>query len=415
MSETDIILRLGVALIVGFGIGVERGFSHRAVADDLRVAGVRTFTFLALIGAACGLSTAFAGPWLLSAVGLGVVAFLIAGYRAGLARSPDLGLTTEMAGIATFVAGALSGAGFLFATVLTGAAAILLLHNKPALHRLTSGIARDEISAGVKVLVLAALAVPLAPDQGYGPAEVLNPRALALAVVVISALGLSGYAAIRILGDKMGVLAFGAVGGLVSSTGVTISAAKMAQDATGSVGRLAAAVSVAQAVMFVRTGLLVSALNPGVLLSLGIPLLAGALASVLAAWALMRGGQGGPKAVAPGSPDTLNAAARFVAIAAIAMVVSAGLVEWFGEWALNVSGFVAGLVDVDAATVMATRLSGGTQGAFVVILALTANAVSKTIIAWRLGGRDMGVRAGYALLGSALAATLGFILMIVAR
>jgi uncharacterized membrane protein (DUF4010 family) len=410
-----VILRLGVALIVGFGIGVERGYSHRGVPDGQRAAGVRTFTFLALIGAGCGLSTAFAGPWLLTATALGVIAFLIAAYRAGLARSPDLGLTTEMAAVATFVAGALSGAGYPFATVLTGAAAILLLHNKPALHKLTEGIARDEIDAGVKVLALAALAVPLAPDKGYGPGEALNPRELALAVVIIASLGLAGYAAIRILGGRLGLLAFGFFGGLVSSTGVTIGAAKLAQGAPGQAGRLAAAASVAQAVMFARTGLLAGALNPSLLPALSWALGAGGAAAAFAAWLLLRPASRQDETMPMGSPDTLNDAARFVAIAAAVLVVSALLIENFGVWALYVSGFVAGLVDVDASTVSAARLSGGADGAYAVILALCTNALSKTTIAWRLGGRDMGVKAGYALLGSSLAAASAFVAALVLR
>jgi uncharacterized membrane protein (DUF4010 family) len=408
MSETDVVLRLGVALIVGLGIGVERGFSHHGVPDDLRATGVRTFAFLALIGAACGLSIPFAGPWLLAAVGLGVIGFLIAAYRAGLARSPDIGLTTEMAAVTTFVAGALSGAGYPFATVLTGAAAILLLHNKPALHRLTGQIDRNEIDAGIKVVVLAALAVPLAPDRGFGPGEAINPRELALAVAIIAALGLAGYAAIRILGSRLGLLAFGFFGGLVSSTGVTIGAAKLAQEAPGHSGRLAAAASVAQTVMFARTGLLAGALNPSLLPSLAWPLAAGMTAAGVAAWVLMQPSKTQNDSIPLGSPDTMNAAARFVALAAAVILASAFLIEQFGVWALYAGGFLAGLVDVDASTLTAARLSGGDPGAYAVVLALSANALSKTTIAWRLGGRDMGLKAGYALMGSGLAAAAAF-------
>lgn len=409
MTETEVILRFGVALSTGLGIGIERGASHRGVSDDSRVAGVRTFALLALIGAGCGLSTAFAGPWLLAGVGVGVMAFLIAGYSAQQSRSRDLGLTTEMAAVVTFVAGALSGAGFPFATVLIGAATIILLHNKPTLHALTEHIARDEISAGVKVLVIAALAVPLAPNEGFGPGGALNPRELAMALVVIAALGLAGYAAMRIARGSVGFLAFGFAGGLVSSTGVAISAARLARDSPSDVGRLAAASSVAQSVMFARTGILAGALNPSLLPSLGWALGAGLISAAFGAWVLMKPVAHAPDhAMALGSPDTLNAAARFVVVAAGVVMVSALLIDWFGVWALYLSGFVSGLVDVDAATVSASRLSDGAPAAYAVILALCANAASKTALSWQLGGREMGLKTGYALMGSVLAATLAF-------
>lgn len=413
MSETDVVLRLGVALLVGLAVGVERGFSHRGMADELRVAGVRTFAFLSLTGAACGISTSFAGPWLLAAVALGVIAFLIVAYRASLARSADMGLTTEIAAIATFVAGALSGAGYPFATVLTGAAAVFLLHNKPALHRFTSRIAKDEMDAGIKVLALAALAIPLAPDKGYGPGEAVNPKELAMAVAIMSGLGLAGHAAIRVLGGRAGLLAFGALGGLVSSTGVTIGAAKLAQSAPAYASRFAGAASIAHMVMFVRTGLLAGALNPSLLPALAPPLAAGLCASGIATALFLLPGGKATETIPLGSPDTLNATVRFVVLAAGLMIVSALLIQWFGPWALYASGFIAGLADADAATVTAARLSQGTEGAYAIVLALCANAISKTVIAWRMGGRDMGLKSGYAFLASALAAAIAFLAALV--
>jgi uncharacterized membrane protein (DUF4010 family) len=404
MNDTEILLRLGVALAAGLAIGVERGSSHPGLADGTRAAGVRTFAFLALIGAACGLSTAFAGPWLLAAVGLGVIGFLISAYRAGLRRTPDLGLTTEMAGVATFVAGALSGAGYVFATVLTAAAAIVLLHNKPALHALTDRIVRSEIDAAAKILALAVLALPLAPDKGYGPGEALNPRALTLAAVVIAALGFAGYSAIRMLGGRLGILAFGFFGGLVSSTGVALGAARLARDAPGHVRRLASATSIAQALMFVRTGFLAGALNPTLLPVLAGPLLAGALSAALAAYLLLPGKESGETALPLQSPDTVNTAVRFVALAAGLTLVAALVQAWLGAWGLYASVFLAGLADADAATVTAARLpDSASSGAFAVILGLTANSAAKTVIVWRQGGPAMGTAAGTVFLVSALA------------
>jgi uncharacterized membrane protein (DUF4010 family) len=410
MSETDVLIRFGVALAVGFGIGVERGYRQRDVKEGLRAMGVRTFSFLALIGAASGFSTVFAGPWMLAAATLGVIAFLIAGYRAGLTASPDLGLTTEMAAIATFLAGVLSGAGFLLAAALCGVAAIVLLHNKQRLHRLTGHLQQDEIDAGVKVLAIAALLIPLSPDQGIGPGQVLNPRELAIAVVIIAALGLAGHAAIRALGGKAGLAAFGLAGGLVSSTGVAISASRLAQGAGGPATAFAASTGFAQAAMFARTAALTAALNGAAFQALVWPLCAGATTAAVVAWFQMRRGGTPLGSMALGSIDTVNAAARFVAIAAVAMLAAAWIFESVGAWGFFVSNFIAGLVDVDAATATATRVPASPSTAsFGILLALAANSLSKTIVAWRLGGRAMGLSAGYGFLGSGLAAALAFV------
>lgn len=50
----DLFQRLGMALGIGFLVGVERGWKHRDAPDGARAAGLRTHAVIGLLGGICG-------------------------------------------------------------------------------------------------------------------------------------------------------------------------------------------------------------------------------------------------------------------------------------------------------------------------------------------------------------------------
>src|SRR5262245_33725783 len=110
MIDLQTFERLGLALAVGLLIGLERGWRERAAAEGSRVAGIRTF---ALIGLGGGLAALLSGTPIGIAFGLvfaGFAALMIAAY-VGAARPGDVGATTTVAALVTFVLGAIAVAG----------------------------------------------------------------------------------------------------------------------------------------------------------------------------------------------------------------------------------------------------------------------------------------------------------------
>ena len=104
-----LVARIGVALLIGFLIGLERGWRHRQEVAGDRLAGLRTYTLYGFIGGAAG---AFPEPlmgWAVAAAVLGVTALVVAGYIGALLQpEPDRGLTSEAAAVATVLLGALA-------------------------------------------------------------------------------------------------------------------------------------------------------------------------------------------------------------------------------------------------------------------------------------------------------------------
>ncbi|HFD79505.1 MAG TPA: MgtC/SapB family protein, partial [Gammaproteobacteria bacterium] len=61
-AQQHVFLVLGISLAIGLLIGVERGWKEREVAEGKRIAGVRTFGLLGLLGGALGLLSEQLGP-----------------------------------------------------------------------------------------------------------------------------------------------------------------------------------------------------------------------------------------------------------------------------------------------------------------------------------------------------------------
>lgn len=414
MNDLELYLRLAVALGIGIGVGIERGWKQRAEGEGERQAGVRTFALLALVGAAGGIMTPMTGAWLLAALILGVSALIVALYVTSQRREQaDHGATTETAALLTFLAGALAGLGHTLAAGIIGAIMIALLDFKQQIHALLRRIQDVELTAAVKLLLVAAVVLPAMPDRGYGPGAVLNPYNLLWAVVVIGLLGLLGYAAMQIAGPKRGALLLGFIGGFMSSTAVTLNAAQAARNRDDAAPLLATSIAGAQAVMFVRTAVLVAILNVRLLPAILLPAIVGALTAAVVAAALFRSID--PKVegsdIPLGNPDQLSTAFEFIAVVVIALLLGHYAESYAGDVGMVASSIFAGGVDVDAATVSVSTIFGTHSAApnidsasIAIVAALASNSVVKAAIAYLRGSRALGVRAGVALICSALAA-----------
>ena len=60
-ADAEQIALLGVALAVGLLIGVERGWTRREAKEGERIAGLRTYGLIALLGACTGLLAQYIG------------------------------------------------------------------------------------------------------------------------------------------------------------------------------------------------------------------------------------------------------------------------------------------------------------------------------------------------------------------
>ena len=183
------------ALGIGLLIGIERGWSGRTEDEGDRVAGIRTFSLVGLLGGIAGEMSNVVGNWILTAVFIALAALVIVSYvmETRIQGEKDVGITTEVALLITFSLGAWATFGYQIYALGSAVLVITLLSLKPVLHRWLRKIEVKEIYAGIKLLVISVILLPLLPNRGFGPWDAINPHWIWWMVVLISGLSFIGF------------------------------------------------------------------------------------------------------------------------------------------------------------------------------------------------------------------------------
>ena len=414
------------ALAIGLLIGLERERNPAAKA------GLRTFALVAMAGAAAAtLAGVLEAP---SIIGAGLVAVtftMIAAYyhHHEVLHESDPGTTTIAAVMVCFLLAAMAMTGLARLAAMLAIVATSLMHFKAELHGVAHRLERRDLVSILQFATVAFVALPLLPDQAFGPYGALNLHNLWFMVVLISGVSLSGYAALRLAGREHGAVLLGLMGGLVSSTATTLAYSRYARNDSSLTSLAATVVIAANLVLLVRLTVLAAVVAPATLTVLA-PVLATALAAGIAVagllWprAAVMASAPPPAASPPAHPAALGmphiknpvelqAALGFAALYAVVLLLTAWLVDVAGNRGAYLAALISGLTDVDAITLSSLKLYGmGTltsaNVAVTVVLAVAANSVFKLGVVWFAGSAGLfrrcapvmcaaGIGAGVAL------------------
>ena len=396
---------LGVALGLGLLVGLQREFAKRRKQEDL-LGGARTFALIAVVGALATMLSQVAGTYLvLATFAGGVIVFLAIGYVRST-HEGHIGMTTEVAALIVFCAGALAGFGELPIAVAIGVLTATVLAIKPFTRRLSASIETEDVYATLKFAVVAALALPLLPDDTYGPSpwDAVSPYKVGLMVVFISGLSFIGYVLIQLVGTERGIGLTSLLGGLVSSTAVTLTLSERSRSNRSLSNVLALGVLLAWVIMFGRILVEVGVVNPGLLASVWLPItIAGLIAGGWAAWLHTRhmgGSSDGDSSSNFTNPFRLGPAIQFGLLYGLVLIGSKALSDWLGTTGIYAGAIVSGLADVDAITLSMAELSRGSGviedevAANAIVFAAASNTLVKAGIVWVTG--SPGIRKAIA-------------------
>ncbi|MFP5418472.1 MAG: MgtC/SapB family protein [Gammaproteobacteria bacterium] len=384
------------ALAIGLLMGLERERNPAAKA------GLRTFALTALLATLTAhLAATLNAPWLVAVGMLLVGLMMIAAYlRTPSQADEDPGTTTIAALLLCYALGILVWLHEIQLAVMLGIASTVLLYFKPELRGLSQKLSRRDLLSVLQFAVLALIILPLLPNTDYGPYGALNPYQIWWMVVLISGVSLAGYAALHLIGRQRGAVVLGLLGGLVSSTAATLSFSRHARANEAMLPIAVTVIVLANLVVLVRLGVLAAVLAPGVLPQLAPLLTGGLIAGALGAWYGVRRlhPQGEPPTLEMSNPTELRTALGFGAIYGLVLLAAAWLSDWLGNGGLYVVALISGLTDLDAITLSSLRLhnldklSAGIL-VNVVTLAILANLVFKSILAFSVGGRRLARHA----------------------
>jgi len=405
---------LPIAALSGAAIGMERQRSGHASGPAAHMGGLRTFALLGSVAGIAGLLWVnqlgmVAGLLLGSAAALVVISYAVASRR-------DIDATTEVAALIVIAAGFLAGlGGWMLASAIV-AVTTLLLAEKSRLHQLVEDMPDPGVKAGFRFAVMALVVLPLLPKGPFGPLGGIRPRELWIVVLLLSGLSFAGYMARCLAGAGQGYLLTGILGGVVSSTNVTLTFARLSAVESGNGIALAVGVIAACMVMYVRVGVVTTLLSP----ALGVallpywtgPAICGALISV---WGWRRQGVAEDSSPKPQNPLAVGAALQMAVLFQTVLFALTAVRDWFGNAGLLVSGAILGLTDVDALSISMSKeagQSGQTEtAALAVAIGCVANTVFKLAIALVVGKLQFrkSVGTGFAILLLASLASIGWI------
>lgn len=406
-----------IALLIGALVGVERE-KKKSESQKPSFAGIRTFMLLSEAGAlSAWLAVQAAMPLIFGVSLAGLLGLIATAYVLEKRADPStVGLTTELAGLNVFLLGGAVMFGYAGVAVALAVVNTSLLAFKDPMHGIVQKLGKDDIYAGIKLLVATFIVLPLLPDQAIDPWGALNPYKLWFLVVMISALSLIGYVATRSLGSARGVAVTGLTGGLVSSTAVTLSMSRESKTG-GNAGRddaYAAGILVAWIVMFARVAAMVLVINPALMLPMIWPfcLMLGVNLVFATGYYLRSLHDAGdiPNTVGEVSlknPFSLWSATKFGLLFAVVLLMVEFARRTISNTGLMYVAVLAGTTDVDAITLAMSGQGGNTTpmqiAANAVIVCVLSNTVAKTGLAALLGSRGLGWRVGYATLGMLVA------------
>ena len=379
--------------------------------SDRHPAGVRTFTLVGLAGAMAALLSDQMGGVAPFVTGFVVVGMLLmamhVSFAIGRKRSDTSvegapvggdGITTSVSVVIVYLLGGVCWYGRLLESCVIMVVLLWVLSAKEQLHAFAQKLSKEDILATVKFAVISALILPFLPSQAYGPPglEVLNPHTIWLFVVFISGIGFVGYVLIKLVGPGKGIWLTGLLGGLASSTALTLNLAGRSRENEDYASDFTLGIVLSWAVMYVRLYLICIFLSGALARPLMAPLLLPVVPALSYALYLkvkeFRDHR--QKSADFTNPFKLLPAIKFGIVFTCVMFVANAARVYLGSGALLACSFLGGAAEMDAVafSVIDMNLKSGLavrELVLALLFASLANTLTKGILVCVLGAKAM--------------------------
>ncbi len=365
-----------LSIIFGALVGIEREYKKQLEGTPT-FGGIRTFILISLLGTLSAHVADAVSPLVVPIVFAAASAFILMAQK----NEKEPGLTSEFAALVTFFTGVLCFfKEYQIAAVISIAVFSVLTFKKP-MHEFVRHITLDDLFAFLKFAVVTVLIYPLLPDKTfYG----VNPRDVWAMVVVISTIDFIGYVLTKFVGSKKGTVITGLIGGLVSSTAVTVTLSSFAKRNPVIVSEYAAGIVGASAIMFFRILTLVFIVSTSLIKFFLFPCVVATIFGLLSTYARARITKGNEK-IEVENPYELSTALKFGVFFGFVLFLTKFAARYVGAWGLFAIAAVSGLSDVDAITLsMAKLYSSGEITALVAVAAIFIAATVNTLFKWFL-------------------------------
>jgi uncharacterized membrane protein (DUF4010 family) len=444
MDISGLPFRLLISLVVGAIVGLERETHHLPVESKKASVGLRTFSLISLLGALGGALYLHYLP-LFIFISTGMLLLIIGYYVFQSKMTNDVGITTELGMLFTYVIGVGIGSNIAPIQLILALVVILvlILSRKEEIQQIVLGINREEVHAFISYALIALVILPFLPNtplsltsipgavsffdaygvdiRTLGSFEIINPFRLWFIVALITGIDMAGYILERVIGKKHGRLVASLVGGFISSTSTTQSLAQESKSGKGT-NKLVASALFSNLTSFLQVFALLAPLNGPFLVHSTVTLVSMILAALgIGLYYFTRSEEldekepSEKKQVTESEIFALGPALRFaILFIAIRMISKLSLVA-FGNAGLYATSIIASFTGIDAVLINVAELAGKSisiqTGLVALVLVNATNLLSKSVFSYLQGSRAFAVRFFIGVLTIIAASTIGFIVV----
>ncbi|WP_272164736.1 MgtC/SapB family protein [Vibrio diabolicus] len=405
VSGEHLIWNLLIALLLGAIVGTQRGWVMRNSVEGSRVAGIRTFSLVGLLGGLVGILANIYTPLLIGFALIALVILTCIAFVIQQKKSGDVSITGVVSIMVVFVLGNLAVSG---EAVLAAAAAVItavVLDNKRELHQALQKLQEYELDAALRLLLISIVMLPLLPNQSYGPWDALNPYEIWWMVVLIASISFAGYFAIKIGGAKRGILFTSVFAGLSSSTALTLQFSHLSREQASISPLLASGILLSCGTMFPRLLIVLSVINPQLVKLLWPIVMVMMVALYIPAWWIWRRSEVEQieQSNKQTNPLALQSALFFGLVLALIMLLAHALSDWFGNAGVLILSALSGITDVDAISLtlgrQSTQTLSVTTAALGILIAASVNTIVKMGMVIAIGDKKLWRRIAPVMTG----------------
>lgn len=344
------LIALVATVLLGFLIGLELHSYRREAGPDLGFGTTRTLTIIALLGFALWLLDR---SGMLYCLGLAALTALLAIYYHYRAKAGKLSLLPTLVALLTYGLGPVAQSQPIWFLVLYVVTIIVMLGEQPGIRRLSDAFPGDEAVTLAKFLIMLGVVLPLLPAQPLGPLfGRITYHQVWLSVVAVSGISYLSYLAQRYFFPGRSSLLTAALGGLYSSTAVTLVLARRAREEAAESRHAVSAIVLATGMMYLRLWAIVAVLGhlqiAAGLLTAFAPAIAASLGAVCILELRSRPVPSSATTHSVRNPLELPLAFLFALLLVTFVATTGYALERFGATGLNTLALLAGIGDVDA-------------------------------------------------------------------
>jgi uncharacterized membrane protein (DUF4010 family) len=392
MVSVELLQEIFISIAIGTLIGIQREHHFRGKKE---FAGLRTFALVSLFGTICAMLADIYGLWVVIVGFAAVSIFSAMGYMSTFEIRKAVGLTTEVVFIMAFALGIMIHTVDSSIPIALSVITTLILTMKGYTKELIKGVKDIEIMDTLKFAIIAFIILPILPDAYVDPFNIINPYHLWLLVIFIAGISFFGYFLMKIFGAGRGIVLTSTLGGLASSTAVTVAMSNEVRKNEVIVDPATVGVIIASTFMFFRILVEIIVVNIDLLPLLLPPFLAMGVVGLVASWFMLRGVSGFKHEIELSTPFSIGPAIKFTVFFTLILFATYFGNTYFGDTGLYITSLIAGLADVDAITLSVASLAkteiAPKVASLAILIAALTNTFVKAGIAFIFGSKKFGM------------------------